>query len=446
MIMMSDFASALRTLMDERDISQRALARKVPCDRAYVCRLANGTQRPSRRVALLLDELLGAGGELAALAAPPAGGGIAEPLAVIRAAPGGGLMILYAGEEDNEDPVKRRAFLLDLAALAGIAHADPAAALEAARHGLNSSIAEERASADVSEWHEIAMEYGEAYLITAPAELLDSLGRDLVSLRAALARHGDEATARELHRAAALLAAFTAQTIGNLGHVHETGRWWRTARAAAGRSGDPQCALWVRGREIVRAMDHRPATAVLRLVAEAEPLASQAPGGAAELLAGKAQTLALAGGRQRETREALTQLRQHFGALPASSAGYSGSLLAWGEERLRNTEAFACSRLGDLAGTDTARLAALALYESSANVRWTAGVEMDLAFCLVRIGDVAEGTRHARTVITRLPAGQRTEPILKDARSVLDAIPEPERRRPDAQEYREWLDSFAHAQ
>ena len=298
MIMMSDFASALRALMDERDISQRALARKVPCDRAYVCRLANGTQRPSRRVALLLDDLLGAGGELAALAAPPAGGGIAEPLAVIRAAPGGGLMILYAGEEDNEDPVKRRAFLLDLAALAGIAHADPAAALEAARHGLNSSIAEERASADVSEWHEIAMEYGEAYLITAPAELLDSLGRDLVSLRAALARHGDEATARELYRAAALLAAFTAQTIGNLGHVHETGRWWRTARAAAGRAGDPQCALWIRGREIVRAMDHRPATAVLRLVAEAEPLASQAPGGAAELLAGKAQTLALAGGRQ----------------------------------------------------------------------------------------------------------------------------------------------------
>ncbi len=444
MIMMSDFATALRTLMDERGISQRALAARAFCDRAYVCRLANGAQRPSRRIAAVLDKVLGAGGELAALAAP-AGGGTPEPLAVIQLAPGGGLMFLYAKEEDDEDPVKRRAFLLDLAALAGIAHAGPAGALEAARHGLNSSIAEERASADVSEWHAIAMEYGEAYLVTAPAELLDSLGRDLVSLRAALSRHGDEATARELYRVAALLAAFTAQTIGNLGHFHETGRWWRTARAAADRSGDPECMLWVRGREIVRAMDHRPAAAVLGLIEDAEALASQAPQIVPELLGGKAQTLALAGGRQREARDALTQLREHFEALPASSAGYSGSLLAWGEERLRNTEAFACSRLGDLSGTDNARLAALALYEASANVRWTAGVEMDLAFCLVRSGDVAEGTNHARTVITGLPAGHRTEPILKDARSVLDAIPEPERRRPDAQEYREWLSAFVDA-
>ena len=72
MITMSDdFAGALRALMGQRDISQRALAARVPCDRAYVCRLANGKQRPSRRMAAVLDEVLGAGGALAALGVPP---------------------------------------------------------------------------------------------------------------------------------------------------------------------------------------------------------------------------------------------------------------------------------------------------------------------------------------------------------------------------------------
>jgi transcriptional regulator with XRE-family HTH domain len=435
--MSDDFASALRALMDERDISQTALARRAYCDRAYVCRLANGAQRPSRRIAATLDEVLGAGGKLAALAAPPDDGGTAGPVAVIQAAPGGGLVFLYANQEDDEDPVKRRAFLLDLAVLAGIAHTDPAGALEAARHELNGAIAQERASADVSEWHAIAVEYGEAYLTTAPAELLSSLGRDFAGLRIALSRHGDDAAARELCRVAALLAAFTAQTIGNLGHAQDEWRWWRTARAAAGRSGDRECELWVRGREIVRKNDHQPRSAVLHLAGEAEALAGQALPGL--VLAAKAEALALTDGRGADTRAALAALRE----LPA---GHGGSLLAWSEENLHNAETFTWSRLGDLEETDRARCAALALYQPSANVRWPAENELHLAFCLVRSGDIAGGTSHAREIVTRLPAVHRTGPILSNARSVLDAIPEPGRRRADTQEYREWLNDLARAQ
>src|SRR5260370_35009409 len=67
--MRMSFAGTLRALMDEREISGRALARKVPCDPGYVSRLASGKQRPSLRIARRLDELLGAGGGLAP--APP---------------------------------------------------------------------------------------------------------------------------------------------------------------------------------------------------------------------------------------------------------------------------------------------------------------------------------------------------------------------------------------
>src|SRR5690348_17308616 len=68
------FASRLRALMAERGLGVLALARRVPCDKAQVSRVANGKQRPSATLAGRLDEALGAGGELAALAAAHDGG------------------------------------------------------------------------------------------------------------------------------------------------------------------------------------------------------------------------------------------------------------------------------------------------------------------------------------------------------------------------------------
>ena len=60
-----NFAEALRALMAERGMSGNALARKVPCDKALISRLANGKQHPSADMARLLDNVLEAGGMLA---------------------------------------------------------------------------------------------------------------------------------------------------------------------------------------------------------------------------------------------------------------------------------------------------------------------------------------------------------------------------------------------
>lgn len=67
------FGEKLRQLMAERRISQRRLAALVPCDAGYISKLAADRQRPSPELAARLDELLGAGGALAALrpADPP---------------------------------------------------------------------------------------------------------------------------------------------------------------------------------------------------------------------------------------------------------------------------------------------------------------------------------------------------------------------------------------
>jgi hypothetical protein len=54
--------------MAERGLGVLALARRVPCDKALISRLVNGKQHPSPKIARQLDNVLGAGGELATLA------------------------------------------------------------------------------------------------------------------------------------------------------------------------------------------------------------------------------------------------------------------------------------------------------------------------------------------------------------------------------------------
>jgi transcriptional regulator with XRE-family HTH domain len=63
------FAEALRTLMDQRGFTTNGLAAQVPCDKALISRYRNGRQQPSERMARRMDEVLDAGGRLAALTA-----------------------------------------------------------------------------------------------------------------------------------------------------------------------------------------------------------------------------------------------------------------------------------------------------------------------------------------------------------------------------------------
>jgi transcriptional regulator with XRE-family HTH domain len=58
----------MRSRMDERGISLRALARTVHFDNAYLSRVMNGRQVPSAKLVAALDAALGAGGKLVELA------------------------------------------------------------------------------------------------------------------------------------------------------------------------------------------------------------------------------------------------------------------------------------------------------------------------------------------------------------------------------------------
>ena len=346
-----------------------------------------------------------------------------------------------AAYDADEDLVIRRTFLAGAAALAASSAADKSATLEAVRRDLHRSLAAEPTEADVHEWQQITQDYGEAYPIAAPADLIRSLMVDLPSLKNALRQPGSALRQRELLRTGALLSAFTAQSISNLGQPLEAKRWWRTAKHAADRSGDPYSIIWIRGREICHAMGSRPDPVVLRLIEEADSIAVKAPPEATlGLTAMKAQTYALCG-RAPDARAALRQIREQFEASPT---GYSGSLLAWGEERLYSTESFAYSRLGKIAQAERATRDGLSLHASndSRNLRHPAGLRLNLAFVLVQSGDIREGLHLAQTVIDGLPEELRGNSI-EDGRKLLAIVPRQAQRGTDVQAYREWMNALA---
>jgi transcriptional regulator with XRE-family HTH domain len=66
---MSAFGEELGRLMAARGLGVRELARQVPCNPGHISNLRNGRKRASPQVAARLDDILGAGGELSALAA-----------------------------------------------------------------------------------------------------------------------------------------------------------------------------------------------------------------------------------------------------------------------------------------------------------------------------------------------------------------------------------------
>lgn len=83
---MTDFGSELRRLLVARGMSMREAARQVPCDSGYLSKVAAGRKHPSAELAGRLDEVLSAGGELAALTATDHGGGDLDLIELARRA------------------------------------------------------------------------------------------------------------------------------------------------------------------------------------------------------------------------------------------------------------------------------------------------------------------------------------------------------------------------
>lgn len=431
------FGAGLKFWRANRGLSLRQLADLAHYSKSQISDLERGVRAPRPEMADHLDRVLEAEGELRALAEllpPPSA---EAPLLDARSYTALAVQLLAA--EGDADMLDRRQFL-GLGSATSLGAIAPSLALEATRHGLALGLAEERADAAADEWREIVWEYGYSYISMPPQEVLQSLMVDMLGLQVALERGSQSALLNELRQYGATLASLMAMTIANVGDVRQARRWWRTARNLAEESGDASTIMWIRGREVVRALyESRPTAAILQMIEEAESFANGAsPSDRAELMSGKAQTLALAG-RRDEALIALHDVRGVYDSLPSETIDNRDSIYGWPEDRLRFTESYVFTYLGEATEATAAQDRAIRAYPTKYR-RGPAQIELQRALWMVNSGDVATGVEHASVALQSLPSKDRIRPIVALAKEVLGAVPAPQISKPVVVDFRECLE------
>lgn len=336
----------------------------------------------------------------------------------------------HAGENSNEeDPMQRRTVLRTLTTLAA-ATASPAVALEALRHGLD-----QLADAGSDEWESIAADYAIIYNTLPPAELIKQLGADMTVLEHTLAAKHDTS----LYRVAAQLSGMMALALVSHHQVALARRWWRTGHRYADHSGDLETRAWIDGLEVVSGTyEDRPIRQILDLADDATSvIGDHVCRGNAEIWAGRAQALALAGDTKGAT-DALRMTADLTERMPDDVANGSVFVFSWPEYRLRHTESFVYTHLGLTDEAMRAQDRVLELYPPElAGQR--AMVQLHQAKCHILDGDIRDGLTYAANVLDEVPTHLRNAKLHALGRRVVQAVPDDERHRAEYDELRERL-------
>ena len=394
---MDQFGPTLRRLRTQRGMSLRQLSVQVNYDFGYLGQLERGSRPPTSAVAAACDRALGADGTL----------------------------ISAYDSTTAEIEMQRRTVLRALGVLAAGATA-PLVSLEALRQGLGQAL-----DADHDEWQQVAADYGLAFYTTPADVLIEQVAADLHVLREMIsADHGLHRA--DLARAASRLSVVLAMALVATGQLHMARRFWRSAHHAAEQSRDVDTRVLVTAWDAVNGCyDGRRPAAVAALTDAGVALAgATATAATAGLYAARAQALAI-DGRAEDAVDALTNLADISERLPGPVASDDESLSGWPEHRLRHTESYVNTHLGDVAAAYAAQDRALTLYPDS-HARLRTQVQLHRATCLIREGNVGDGLRYAADLLDQLPGEQHNQLLQEVARQVIAAVPAVERRRVEA--------------
>ena len=119
--------------------------------------------------------------------------------------------------------------------------------------------------------------------------------------------------------------------------------------------------------------------------------------------------------------------------LPARAPADEDSLLGWPEVRLRHTESYVHTWLGDTRRAYAAQEAALRIYPESL-ARDRAKMLLHRVACMIQDGDVGGGLSYAGRVLDGLPVQHHTESVYAIGRAAIRVLPAQERARPEAAE------------
>lgn len=339
----------------------------------------------------------------------------------------------------EEDEMERRQMLQALAALGGASLSPLTEALQTIRTCVEASLGRD-VSAQLDDWEATVAEHGYSYLAVPPQQLIGELAADLVSVQSIRPRinEGHPQYTRWC-RITGGLAALVAKTLCNLGQARDARTWWSTAQHAADASRDLDLSLWVGGERLMHGLyGRRPIPVLLH---EAKTIISQTPtrpcAGLAHVRTLQAQLLAQTGQAGQAAAE-IRRAEEVFVQLPAEVTQDVGSIMCWGEDRLRYTEAWVHAYSGSPEQLDVATTKALQLYEH-ADPRSATQIKLLQAFGHIRAGDITEGVKHASSTYEACTTEQRTTIVARLADQVWDAVPAKQRTIPAAAAYRELL-------
>lgn len=338
-------------------------------------------------------------------------------------------------ENDQEEQVERRRLLQSLAAL-GVGISPLSQALETVRTMFGNTVGYDDRR-DLDSWEEAIADYGYSYLTTSPANLIPSLAGDLVAVRSIIRRIPRSSPEyRSWCRVSGALSGFMAKTLSNQGQSRDSRQWWNMAQHLTDESGDLNAGLWVRGQRIIHGLyENRPLQALSYQVDAATEFGHDyACAGLADVITGRAQVAVLVGDN-RSAEDALHRAESILGRLPSGVTEDASSVMGWGEDKLRYTEAWVYAHIGNENETDRAAVRALQLYPEP-DTRTPAQINLIQAFARIRSGDVSEGIRQARIVYESLASDRRTTMLDALAMQALNSVPVEARKRSDVDEYR----------
>lgn len=284
----------------------------------------------------------------------------------------------------ESDPVKRRTFLTDVAAVA-IA---PVAASDIIEHGFAAALTKRP---DLDYWHAKLAKYGSDYMSLGAAEIQRRLAGDLVVLQQQLDLPG-------IWDVAAKLMTLYGKTFPGADGSKAV-NWYLMAAQAADRADDDTARVWVRGRAAIALGYEGASLSVAECFAnQALAIADKPSLGRLNALVGKAHVAALRGD-VRAARTLLEEARRVFDIAGSEEQESDYAVPLW---RMNVFISLLAARLGD------ERMALQAQEVAAKNLpptlpRFATHLEMHKGLMLARAGDRKGGTSYARTALESLP-------------------------------------------
>ncbi|GAA2628524.1 helix-turn-helix transcriptional regulator [Actinomadura fulvescens] len=421
------FGTMMCRHMAQRGIRFTGLARDLGYDVGELAKISHDITPPPPELAERLDALLGANGELAALAPAELPSSYRSDLPAVS-------VEQRTPIEEWEDDVERRAALQLLAALGTGAAVSPGTLGEALQRLMDLTMT--AAPRDLDAWHLACDDHLHALRTRPPVQARQDLVIDLVSLGRQI-ETADAADLTELQRVKAALATLHANVLTRLGDHGAAIRWWRTAKDAADATGDLELQLGIRSTEAGYARyGQRSPTTVLRLTQDAQRIAGDKPSlGRALVVCSDAKALSTVG-RHSDAKQTLRASEDLFAA-----AGTPCDIMPgyWNGGQPQYAELVVFAAAGDTDKVDAALGEARAVFDRNTDHLYAALIRLQGALCTVVNGGTDQGMRQAATVLDSLPASHRSHIITETGNTVVRAVPRDQRQRPAVREFRELL-------